>query len=364
MYIAQSKNISVLVLLAFHGESLENGGSNRSTQIFELLVAAGFTLRRCVSEMQSSRFRVALSGLQSWARYGGYRPLCLESLRVAGRTRRVFENALEVAGKIDAVLIEGTGFGVLSIIPWLKNQGYAVFLAPANIEALVPYVSSWTHRNSTPIERFTEELRWMRHADHVFTVSPEEAWLLSINGIRASVLPYYPPSEVLKRLLLVKSKREPDENVGYLYLADFNNAPNRIGLRALLGEWRNLSTGTLTIAGRGIELVKNELQNSDPGRVRVAGSISSNDLDSLRQRCTSMVIIHPATSGMLTRVIECNISGIPIVGNLMALKSYMHLFSGWQFPPDRRRVPKIVAAVNNPVEEVSQFIGRISGAIH
>jgi hypothetical protein len=50
------------------------------------------------------------------------------------------------------------------------------------------------------------------------------------------------------------------------------------------------------------------------------GEVSDQQLDQLYRSCTAQLIVHPATSGALTRICDAAIAGIPIVGNSMARK--------------------------------------------
>jgi hypothetical protein len=60
----------------------------------------------------------------------------------------------------------------------------------------------------------------------------------------------------------------------------------------------------------------------------VHGEVSDGQLADFQRRCLAQILVHPASSGMLTRLVDASIAGIPIIGNWMGLRSYHHFFEG------------------------------------
>lgn len=237
------------------------------------------------------------------------------------------------------MILEGTGFGSLASVAEWRRRGVRTMLLPANIEALAPNIGSWTHRGLDVARRFAHERRWWALADAIFTISIEEAWWLQLHGIAAEWLPYHPVPARERQLLAIRRERNPDPAVGWLWLADFRNVANQVGAGLTL-EWLNHNAGSrqpIQIAGRGIGWLERNCADRLPANARLLGELSDHQLDHLYRTCTAQLIVHPATSGMLTRVVDAAVAGIPLVGNSMATKSYASCFaSGAEVIPPLR----------------------------
>jgi hypothetical protein len=325
-YITEENHNKVLIqLIADVRSDNWSGAKKRSCQIFEIFERNDFKLIKLENTSSLSKLKTIGLGLYSWLRFGLYKPICVESVRSAGHQIYRYQTLLKKFHGIKAVVIEGTGFGALGVVPYLKSKGLKVILVPANLESLAPYDKAWTHKKSIG-SRLKEELRWLRWADHVFTISIEENWLLQVFGVESSFLPYFPPRSVLEKLQRWKKERKPDKAFGYLYMADFGNEPNIKALKALL---ENIKSGKvifdapLNIAGRCLMQVPDVLQEV-PG-IRFLGELSESKLEECYLKATGVVLMHYPSSGMLTRTVEALIMQIPIIGNIAAYKSYYHL---------------------------------------
>jgi hypothetical protein len=303
-----------------------SGACYRSLQILELLEEAGFHLCPIEAPPRPSRWRVARNGVSCGLRDGFYRPVHLDGIRVAGAQAAAYATLLLDYPSARGLLIEGTGFGALTAVAWCRRHGLRTVLVPANIEALVDYPHAGTHRGLSPLQRFAHEARWLRLADAIFTISIEEAWWLELNGISSDHLPYYPPRLRLKHLQALRDSRCPDPSFGYLLLADFRNVPNRKGAELLMQLLRGAQPlpASVHVVGRGMDHVA-EIFSSDR-RFVVHGEVNDHQLADFQRRCLAQILVHPASSGMLTRVVDASIAGIPIIGNWMGLKSYHHFF--------------------------------------
>jgi hypothetical protein len=198
-------------------------------------------------------------------------------------------------------------------------------------------------------------------ADAIFTISVEEAWWLQLHGIAAEPLPYYPPRKHLVRLQRIRHCRRPDPECGLLWLADFRNPANQQGLSLTL-DWlaEHAPQGIpLKVVGRGIENVRDQLNTSRLSQFQMLGELRDEELEDLQCRCLAQVIVHPATSGMLTRVIDAAVAGIPILGNSMALKSYRHFFSGAQSGSNRSFSPRVLSVPTPPDSEAELFLASL-----
>ena len=338
-----------------------NGGRRRSEQLLSAFLGSGCRLSTVREWDRRPRSAVAAAGLRHWWRYGPHRPVGAMSLRVAGGTRLQFAQLLSEHPDCRTVVIEGTGFGVLGALPFLKDRGVRVVLVPVNVESLVDYPRAWTH--GMPLSaRFAEELRWLRHADAMFTISTEEAWLLSLHGVPAVRLPYFPAPAFRTELLGRAARRDPDRSVGYVYFGDFRNAPNVRGFSDLLADLRCGRVGLdapLTVVGRGLDEARERFGSNCPAGVEFLGEVTDDRLEDLLSRCLAVVLRHPATGGMLTRVIELNLSGVPVLANLMALKGYADHFDHWSLTGPRGGPPAVRTPVPEPVDETAAFLAAV-----
>lgn len=331
MYFLASKGSSSWILsLVCNDLSKASGGCNRSLQIYEILAGNGWLLKPVKHDKfeSSSPAKTVLGALKSISRHGAYSPFCVDSIRAQGRNYCIVQGFLEAFPNVIGIIMEGTGYGALSSLGEWKRAGKKIVLVPHNIESLATNLDAWTHKGIPVAQRFRHEQKWLAIADLIFTISVEESWWLGLHEINSLYLPYYPPGQRRSVLESVRMRRKPDDSTGWLYVADFNNPPNRLGARLAL-DW--LSTipnppRSLLVAGRGCDWFASKYASILPAYCTVIGEVSDEVLADLYSRCAAQLIVHPPTSGMLTRVIDAALAGIPVVGNDMALKGYSLLF--------------------------------------
>lgn len=356
LFIASKDSDSWIVSLVCQDLSKATGGCNRSLQIYEIFIRNGWILKPINHSIYQSSvpLKTVFKAFTSISRDGPFLPFSVDSIRAQGRSNYMVRALLDDYPSVKGVVMEGTGYGVLSSLPEWKLAGKKIILVPHNIESLAANLDVWTHKNLSIAQRFQYEQKWLAIADAIFTISIEEAWWLELHGLRSSFLPYYPPVKRKSMLETVRKNRTPDNNIGWLYISDFNNPPNRLGAQLMLDWLKTVPNppNSLTIAGRGCDWFSSRYASSLPNYCTFVGEISDEKLFSLYCRCTAQLIIHPPTSGMLTRVIDAALAGIPVVGNLMALKSYSFLFS-YSNPPI---LPQY------PASSVQQFLHAITSS--
>ena len=320
-----------LVSLICSDPAQASGACHRSLQLVHLLERDGWQLEPIDPPLPSpNRWHTLRLGAAAALRHRPLQPFGADSLRSQGHSAHLVTELHRRFPKLKGVIQEGTGYGSLATVAEWQRRGIRTVLVPANIEALAPNTGSWTHRSPDVAKRFGHERRWWAMADAIFTISLEEAWWLQLHGIDAEWLPYYPAPEREQQLLAIRKSRQPDPQVGWLWLADFRNPANRAGAELTL-RWLQACPDLpqrLVVAGRGCSWLRNHHEALLPGNVQFWGEVSDQQLDQLYRSCTAQLIVHPATSGMLTRVVDAALAGIPIVGNTMAFKSYAFCFKG------------------------------------
>jgi hypothetical protein len=312
-----------LISLICRDPAQASGACHRSRQLIHLLESDGWHLESLDPPLPPPhRWHTLRLGATAALHHGPLQPFGVDSLRSQGHCAHWVAELHRRFPRVKGVIQEGTGYGRLSALAEWNRRGVRTVAVPANLEALAPNTGSWTHRGLDVAQRFAHERRWWAIADAIFTISFEEAWWLQLHGIDAEWLPYYPAPEREEQLLAIRQARQPDQKVGWLWLADFRNPANRAGAD-LTVQWLKTCLDLpqqLVVAGRGCSWLRDMAERLLPVHAIFLGEVSDQQLDQLYRSCTAQLIVHPATSGALTRICDAAIAGIPIVGNSMARK--------------------------------------------
>lgn len=329
MHIARKKDKRILLNLAFLDQKQWTGGKARSVQLLEIFKQQGFELEDAAAfSSYPGKMVLIYWAIRALFRFGVYRPLSVNGIRSIGWNYYKYTHYVLAHPAINVYVLEGTGFGDLQAVEILKYFKKKVILIPANIESLAPYPNAWTHQIPV-LQRLESEVKYYLMADAIFCISSEETWLLQILSANVFFLPYYPPAASMKDIEERRVMRLDSQKKGWFYFADFRNSPNRLGFESLI---RAIRTGQfelkekLRVAGIGIEQIRHLVpQEVD---IELLGELSQSDLQQELINCKLVVLHHHPTSGMLTRIPELLLSGIPVIGNLAALKAYALLPDG------------------------------------
>lgn len=178
---------------------------------------------------------------------------------------------------------------------------------PHNIEFLVPNQSSEFFRDAK--YSMYAELSGYQGALKIFTISRFDAAILSCKGLKASVFSYFPIKADIDSYSDVRASKYKESNVHeYLILGTSCYTPTYISIRNMLEIIRD-SDGDYRVSIVGFGTEKFSCYASD--RVKILGALSDNDLLNVVRRCTAMLINQQQTTGMLTRIIEMNLCGLP-----------------------------------------------------
>jgi glycosyltransferase involved in cell wall biosynthesis len=242
-----------------------------------------------------------------------------------------------------------------------------IIALPHNLESFVPLQQSTISLKYSP-NWFNEEIAYLSKCDAVMCISKEETNLLSLFGINAFYLPYYPTQEVENWLLSIRENRlkKNTSNVvkSILMLGSADNQPTRLGMLDRLKLAQKTPDIKIIIAGYNTENIKNEIGNSE--NVEFWGSLEINKLKNLLENIDILLIHQPPTSGALTKISEMLIAGIPVLANFSSARNYYNIEGvyvyqndneylqlleniGWQVPP----VP------DKPINEINNFIKMI-----
>ncbi|GAC1309827.1 MAG: hypothetical protein NVSMB24_25950 [Mucilaginibacter sp.] len=192
---------------------------------------------------------------------------------------------------------------------------------PHNIESLVAGNASFKSGLNAP-QWFAEELKYLSYSKKVFTISTEEQWLLSLYGIDADYLPYYPTDKVQKYLLSIRKEREQQGKRGvgkkFLLLGTFYNRPTMQGYMDLLKYVSNFKEIEINVAGFGSECLK--YMNSS--NIKIWGSVDNELLKRILIDNDAVILHQQPTTGALTKIPELLMAGMPVIANQTASRSF------------------------------------------
>jgi hypothetical protein len=213
-------------------------------------------------------------------------------------------------------------------LPYLikKRYGKKIIACPQNIESLVPrQMSGWLGK--TKLEYLRQELEPFRLCDEVFTIAEEDQWLFNLLDIKAKFLPSFPATELLGLNLELRRLREANQQEDYfLIIGTVGNPPTRTGMTKLLLDLQKINITEnyqYKVAGYGTEIFKDQFGSVN--NMEILGSLEQAELDLLMVKCKAMIINQDYCPGALTKVPEILISGVPIIINTGASRSYKRM---------------------------------------
>ncbi|MEK6788303.1 MAG: hypothetical protein AABY68_05070 [Pseudomonadota bacterium] len=193
----------------------------------------------------------------------------------------------------------------LLILLKIFNIKYVCF--PHNIEFLVPNNAPACFRSAK--KSMHAELSGYHGALKIFAISRFDAAILSCRGLHASVFSYFPSKADIDIYSDVRTSKYQEGDVHeYLILGTSNYTPTFISIRDML-EVIRVSDGDYRVSIVGFGTERFSCYASD--RIKILGAVSDNDLLDVVRRCTAMLINQKQTTGMLTRIIEMNLCGLP-----------------------------------------------------
>ena len=298
------------------------GPEKRSAQIKELAEAAGFTVADMVPPVSSPRLPTLLAGLGARLRYGSHASVSHAGIGLLGFNSRFYRRALAAHQGLKVLLWETTYDDLLPDLA--RRAGYRVIALPHNLESLV---SERVFADATydPLPDLAAEVRRLRRADRVFTISREERWLLETRGLEPAYLPFFPTATLAAECARIRVLRErfagPDGRLpGPLLLlgSAFNPATAR-GMKHQL-EWLRVigpAAPEVVVVGPKSDEVLAEFVAP---RVRILGGVSRERLVTLLETCSALLIHTHGGGGAVTRIPEALLSGLPVIANSNAAR--------------------------------------------
>ena len=271
---------------------------------------------------------------------------------------RDFNLRVSVRGVRDAAIIREQVDALgerLKAVVWEATASAGAILAcdkpifgfPHNIESLNPAGRQLLGEKS-PLLALVDEFGLLRKCNVINFIAKEEAYLAQNLGLDCGYLPYYPPAEVSTKLAAIRQRRlstPPGE--AFLIVGSATNVPTANSLALLLTEIRNrneIARFKFILCGSATARYARDCgQNVD-----VRGRVSDEELTRLLETCRAAIVFQKEGSGMLTRITEFLLSGVPVVANLHAVRS-IEQHAGLMIAADLQGVIDLVAHASFPV---------------
>lgn len=226
------------------------------------------------------------------------------------------------AGFAPVALLE---FGIDPVaIMALKDAGIRVVVALSGLNSL------WRSRPSDMTGpypgMFLAETRALAQADAVFCISREEQWILNNVGISAQYLPYFPDAERETDLLAERQGRQQTQTVGpreFMICASRGNSDTVDAFREQ-AEWicRAVPEGEVVfnVTGHQTEEIR-EIWSAK--QFVFHGTCTDEKFRSIKQRSAALCLHQRQGVGALTRIPDMLLSGLPIIANGPAARSFI-----------------------------------------
>ena len=311
---------SIFVYSMFDVDPHGHGGCRRTAQIDELIQKSGFNSVRSGIKKLPTGFERYLGVIKSFnlvsllfaIRHKIFPTLSLKALAFFALTRDIYTKEFNNHPNGQTLVWEITS---RYIFPYVASEyNHHVIAVPHNLESFVFYPHIFT-------ESLDVEIQALSFANSVFCISREEQWLLKLHGIDADFLPYYPPSLIVDKLLIVRNLRLDSCKDRYLILGSAKNPPTFAGMLEqiqYLSEIRKTLEFEIDIVGYGTELLKEHIEHTN---FKLHGSVSSDELNKILTTTKAVLIHQSAGVGALTRIPEMLIAGVPVIANGNACRS-------------------------------------------
>ena len=299
-----------------------NGASKRTAQIHELL-SKEFDLINLnkISRVFFRRFKRYTAALRLWIKH----PIKIKSFKDFPQLGYHYLNYRKTVkanqNKVPYLFWESTRQNY-HYAPFIYKQlGCKLIAFPHNLESLVPGQNSAVSNKPSPLW-LDEELDQLRLCDHVFTISEEEQWFLSLNKIKSTYYPYFPTNILTEKLLSIRKLREHNvTNNFYLIFGSFFYEPIGKGLLEVL-KVLNETNIHVKITGFGSDAIFNGIDYALNKNLEPLGETTPSELNDLLASCKGVIINQALSSGALTKLKELQIAGVPAVLNEASTRSF------------------------------------------
>ena len=302
-----------------------HGGHHRYQQIKELVVEAGFAIAGEITTRSKGDLNgpeAALTTVKGLSYFPFSEFGCIPSLRGIFRIGAADAALRELRSSDTFLWAPSHAHGANLILGQLaRRKGARVLALIHNIESLVP-------NQRCPIRAslgnwLDVELAFLAKAEVIYCHSRWDQWFLRLHGLEARLLPYYPPKTRLSSLSRIRAARlAGDIGRNIVVLGNARNEPTRLGMTKQL---RIIRENAHDVGGMEFHFFgedTTQLSDDDmPPNIHVHGYAHADTL-ALHLTAAKAVWFHqPATTGVLTRVVDMLVAGVPVIANRFAARS-------------------------------------------
>ena len=333
----KSLPLAAIHVQPFSADSKGHGGNRRCLQIRDILdrhgVAALILDQKVLPRSFGKRLiKLALNPSLGYSllRYGCRHPINEVSRLLTLKERVARLSANEHSSK--TLIWESTKDLGFSLI--LDDQIKVIGL-PHNIEALAEQdYSASLSGASTLFDCIGKEVSALRRCNKIFCISREDQWLLSNLGLKSMYLPYWPAQSILEECGSIRSIRKERAQARdlVLVLGTYLNAPTRYGINAIIKSIASVASNkklSFVIAGYGTDQIR--LVEELPENVSIAGPLTRSQLKALMCNAKAALVHQEYGTGVLTRITEFLLSGIPVVASDIASRSFQNIDGVWNY---------------------------------
>ena len=310
-----------------------HGGERRVAQIAEIYESAGIVVNEYKMRCMGFKFKYLFPFLrQTFSLYG---------LKMFLRPKTFYKYARYVLTAMpvtvpffeqspDVFVWQSTNEYFQNLCYLAKRNGKRVIAVPHNLESLVPNSKSGSLEERAP-KPFLREIKILKQCDSVFCISHEETWLLRLFGVNAFYLPYYPAREAEQQMLDIRQRRQSvEQSKSLLLVGSALNSPTRTGMQQIIDWWKDHAPAGWTLRVGGYHSDK-KLIVPNCESIVMLGELSQERMDDELLHCAAQLIYQPATTGVLTRIVESQIAGIPVVANSLSCRSHYEASGVYSF---------------------------------
>ena len=310
-------NKKYLLISNFLGNKKRHGGVKRADQIKELFddfdcisVNPYLSLKKSIKKAfnyPGILFNVLKFSIYFYFKGLSFRGIIIFSFKSIEIIRII--NSL----KDREIILEGGGNFPIILMNYLifKDIRFHTFLA--NIEYLVPDEDINNYFKSSKY-KYSFEIEGYKKASSICTISEFDSAILGCHGIKSKTLNYFPCEKDLLKISEIKklrNKKFTNKKEGHiLLLGTVYNTPTKNGIFEAINFFKKQNKlYHLKVAGFGTEIFKN--YSSD--YIDVVGSVTESNLKELIIDSKILLINQMETTGFLTKMVDFNLSGIPII---------------------------------------------------
>ena len=211
------------------------------------------------------------------------------------------------------IILEGAGNLPIILMNYLIFKKIKFSTILGNIEFLVPEENIINYFKSNKY-KYSFEIKGYKKANLIFTISEFDSAILGCHGIKSITLNYFPCKKdfiEINEIKKIRDKKFVNKKNGHiLLLGTVYNDPTKIGILEAINFFKNQKEFyPLKVAGFGTEIFNK--YNSD--YIDIVGSVSDSNLKELIINTKILLVNQIETTGFLTKMVDFNLSGVPIV---------------------------------------------------